>query len=397
MVGFAIPEDLMKFWTTLDIHPKTQGHQHQWSMIRGIETMTGHPMDLVSVAAVGDWPRHPARLVRGGIWSHAPGASDVMASFINIFPLKQITRFAAVCYHIWKWLYRHRTARQRIIFIYSSQSSQLWALLLATAVIPALRIAVLTDPPSVDMLGEGIVRRLSRRADRRLQSRGLQEMDGVVVLAKALADDFAENVPYCISEGIAPDLPMAASKACGTRFVAMYAGSLIAEFGVRLILDCVPLLPPGIEMWLFGRGALLHEAYETAAKYPALRVFGFRPRDEVVQMAADATIMLNPRSTSAWFVRYSFPSKMLESMASGTPLLSTRLSTIPEDYDPYVFWLDDESPEGLANRLVELRELGAVALRQKGTQARDFVREHKSEAAQGRRIWSFVSELLRKG
>jgi glycosyltransferase involved in cell wall biosynthesis len=114
-------------------------------------------------------------------------------------------------------------------------------------------------------------------------------------------------------------------------------------------------------------------------------------------MAADATIMLNPRSTSAWFVRYSFPSKMLESMASGTPLLSTRLSTIPEDYDPYVFWLDDESPEGLANRLVELRELGAVALRQKGTQARDFVREHKSEAAQGRRIWSFVSELLRKG
>jgi glycosyltransferase involved in cell wall biosynthesis len=188
---------------------------------------------------------------------------------------------------------------------------------------------------------------------------------------------------------------MAPPKGKKVPFVAMYAGGLVAEYGARLILDCVPLLPPGIELWLFGRGALLREAHETAAKYPALRVFGFCPRDEVVQKAGEATIMLNPRSTSAWFVRNSFPSKMLESMASGTPLLSTRLPSIPADYEPYVFWLDDESPEGLARRLVELRELGAEVLRRKGFEAREFVREHKSEAAQGRHIWAFVNKLLK--
>ena len=76
-------------------------------------------------------------------------------------------------------------------------------------------------------------------------------------------------------------------------------------------------------------------------------------------------------------------------------MLATRLPVIPPDYNPYIFWLDDESPEGLARRLVELRELGAEVLRAKGFQAREFVREHKSEAAQGRRIWTFVSKLLK--
>jgi len=333
--------------------------------------------------------------VRGGMWSHAPGACDVMASFINIFPLKQITRFVAVSYHIGRWLSRHRTPPKRVTFLYTSQSSQLWALLLTTGFVPALRIAVLPDSPSVDLPGEGRVRRLARRADRWLQRQGLRKMDGMVVLAKALADEFATDVPYCLSEGIAPELPMPPPKSTDVPFVAMYAGGLLAEYGVRLILDCVPLLPPGIELWLFGRGPLLCEAHEMAAKHSALSVFGFRPRDEIVQKAAEATIMLNPRATSAWFVRSSFPSKMLECMASGTPLLSTRLPSIPADYEPYVFWLDDESPAGLARRLVELRELGAEVLGRKGFEAREFVREHKSEAAQGRHIWAFVSKLLK--
>jgi glycosyltransferase involved in cell wall biosynthesis len=394
-VGFAIPEELMSSLTAKDMYPQAQGHQHQWSLIRGIESVTGYPIELISVAALGDWPRHPARFVKGGVWSHAPGARDVMVSFINISPWKQITRFVAVGCHIKKWLYRHRRSSRPVIFLYSSQSSQLWALLISTAFVPLLRIAIMPDPPSVDVPGEGRVRRLARRADRWLQRQGLKKMDGVVVLAKALADDFAAGVPCCVSEGIAPELPMAPPKAKSAPFIAMYAGGLIAEYGVRLILDCASLLPPGIELWLFGRGLLLGEAQSRAAQCPSLRVFGFCPRDEVVRKAAEAMVMLNPRSTSAWFVRYSFPSKILECMASGTPLLSTRLPTIPEDYGPFIFWLDNESPEGLARRLVELRDLGSEALRAKGFQAREFVREHKSEAAQGRHIWAFVSELLK--
>lgn len=392
-VGFAIPEELMNSWTAKDICPQVQGHQHQWSLIRGIEAVTKRPLDLVSVAGLGDWPRHPKRFVKGGSWSHAPGARDIMVSFINITPFKQITRFVAVCGHIWYWLFRNRASSRRVVFLYTSQSSQLLALLLASAFVPALRVTILADPPSVDLPGEGRVRRLGRRGDRWLQRRGLQKTDGVVVLTKALADDFATGVPYCVSEGIAPELPLLPSISRSGRFVAMYAGGLSEEYGVRLILDCLPYLPGGIEVWLFGRGPLLREVEETAAKWPSLRCFGFRSRKEVVARTAEATVMLNPRLSSAWFVRYSFPSKILECLASGTALLSTRLPTIPEDYNRYVYWLDDESPAGLARRLVELRELGNEALRQRGLLAREFVREYKSEAAQGRRIWSFVSGL----
>lgn len=396
MVGFAIPEGLMSSWTGKDMYPQAQGHQHQWSLIRGIESVTGYPMDLVSVAALGDWPRHPARFVRGGIWSHAPGARDVMVSFINISPLKQITRFVAVCCHIGRWLLRHRRSPQRVIFLYTSQSSQLWALLLTTAFVPALKIAVLADPPSVDVVGESRVRRLARRVDRWLQRRGLQKMDGVIALTKTLADDFATSVPYCVSEGVAPNTPLLPKgNANKGKLVALYAGGLTAQSGVRLLLDAVPLLSLDMEVWLFGRGELEREATELAAHDGRLKYFGFTPREFLLEHVAKASLLLMTRPSDIWLAHRAFPSKILEYMATGIPMLATRLPVIPPDYEPYVFWLDEESPEGLAHRLVELRELGAEVLREKGSQAREFVREHKSEAAQGRHIWHFVSQLLK--
>jgi len=58
-------------------------------------------------------------------------------------------------------------------------------------------------------------------------------------------------------------------------------------------------------------------------------------------------------------VRYSFPSKLIEYMASATPVLTTRLPGIPPEYEPYVYWIEDDSVEGIEHSLRAVMCVGA--------------------------------------
>ncbi len=46
-----------------------------------------------------------------------------------------------------------------------------------------------------------------------------------------------------------------------------------------------------------------------------------------------------------------FLQKNIEYMASGTPLLTTKLPGMPKEYYPYVFLIENESVEGYAKAL----------------------------------------------
>ena len=56
---------------------------------------------------------------------------------------------------------------------------------------------------------------------------------------------------------------------------------------------------------------------------------------------------MNPRFTGAEYTLYSFPSKNIEYMVSGTPVITTRLAGIPDDYYPYVFVFEEEINENI--------------------------------------------------
>lgn len=395
MVGCAVPEHLMESFAWNDVYPQVQAHQHQWALIRGLEIVLGEAISLISVVPISDWPRNPRIYVKGQAWMHREGVKDYIIPFINFFGIKQISRLLLVFIKVIEWRCRTSNKRPRVALIYTSQSSQLWATILAGAFSNIVRIAILPDPPSAGLKGEGSIMGGFRKMDRRIQKFGLKCLDGVVVLAEALALDYAPNVPFLVSEGIATGQRIRKEPYVGETFVALYAGGMYDDYGVRLILDSLPYLPHGVEVWLFGRGPLLAEAEKLALTYSSLRVFGFRRREEIMRYVSHASVLLNPRRSSASFVRYTFPSKVLEAMASGVPLLSTRLTSIPDSYGPHVYWLENETPEGFAERLAELRRLGSYALFEKGAKAYEFVVKNNSERAQGERIWRFVRSLSR--
>ena len=86
----------------------------------------------------------------------------------------------------------------------------------------------------------------------------------------------------------------------------------------------------------------------------------------------------------------------MEYMASGTPVLTTKLSGIPDEYGKYVYFFEDESIAGMKERMVEILSKSDNELYMKGRSARNFIIKNKNIMAQGKRIISLIKNKYEK-
>lgn len=63
-----------------------------------------------------------------------------------------------------------------------------------------------------------------------------------------------------------------------------------------------------------------------------VRSLGFLDQTSLRSAQMNAIGLLITRDPNEDYVRYSFPSKLIEYMATGTPVITTRLPGIPEEY-----------------------------------------------------------------
>ena len=112
---------------------------------------------------------------------------------------------------------------------------------------------------------------------------------------------------------------------------------------------------------------------------------------QIVDKEQEATLLINPRPTGEAYVKYSFPSKTMEYMASGTPVLTTVLPGMPKEYHPYVYLLEDETAEGIAEQLKQILANSDETLFRKGAEARRFVLEQKNNVIQAQKILEMLS------
>ena len=135
----------------------------------------------------------------------------------------------------------------------------------------------------------------------------------------------------------------------------------------------------------------MEELQQIAAEDDRVFYGGMLLNTQIVEKEQEATLLVNPRPTGEEYVKYSFPSKTMEYMASGTPVLTTVLPGMPKEYHPYVFLLEDESEDGIAAKLKEVLEQSEEDLFRKGCEAREFVLKEKNNVIQAKKILDMLN------
>jgi glycosyltransferase involved in cell wall biosynthesis len=239
-------------------------------------------------------------------------------------------------------------------------------------------VVVLTDPPGVVLSSDGFLSQLLKRLDILVVRAALSHTDGVIALTPMLAADLAPDLPCLIMEGILGTESAGVPRECPADTGAIsivYAGGLSVANGVDRLVEAVKSLPVGVSVHLrpLGKGPLAEWLDEQSATDARIGRAEYLPRKEVLRSYQSADLLVQPRPVNEPVVGYSFPSKLLEYMASGTPVLSTRLPGIPDEYEPHLCWIDDDSVEGIRAALERVLNETPRARRHRATGAKQFV------------------------
>ena len=249
-------------------------------------------------------------------------------------------------------------------------------------------VGIVTDLP--DMLS-------GSRFSKGLANFVIRHCTHYVLLTEAMNDYLNKRKkPYVILEGHA-DITMAeripAMEKKSSPRVCFYAGGVSRQYGLSNLVEGFRKADiSNAQLHIYGPGDYVKELEKIAEEDSRIFYGGMLMNTQIVEKEQEATLLVNPRPTGEEYVKYSFPSKTMEYMASGTPVLTTVLPGMPKEYHPYVYLLEDETADGIARMLTEVLSNPEETLFRKGTEARRFVLEQKNNVIQARKIL----EMLRK-
>jgi glycosyltransferase involved in cell wall biosynthesis len=171
----------------------------------------------------------------------------------------------------------------------------------------------------------------------------------------------------------------------------LYTGAIYEEYGIRNLLESFKYVEDeNVLLEIYGPGDMESEMSDFMRNDKRISYKGIVLNNEIVHLQRKATVLVNPRPTTRKFTQFSFPSKNMEYMVSGTPTLTTKLPGMPIEYYKYVYLIENESSEGIASSLKNILLKNDDELLQFGQRAKDFVLKNKSNYIQAGRILDFV-------
>ncbi|MBQ8783602.1 MAG: glycosyltransferase [Clostridia bacterium] len=223
------------------------------------------------------------------------------------------------------------------------------------------------------------------------------EFDGYIYLTEEMKEVVNPVKPFIVMEGIADVSDTFATHKTDKAYPSaiMYAGMLEEKFGIFNLIDAFESAKlKDTELWLFGSGNAVGEILSREKNNQKIRFFGHKSRDEVLMYEKAATLLVNPRNVNDEFTKYSFPSKTIEYMLSGTPMLTTKLKGIPHEYYDYLFICENNDALSLKQGLEQAMSASSEERLAMGARARKFIIEEKNSTKQTNRIVQFITEVL---
>lgn len=225
----------------------------------------------------------------------------------------------------------------------------------------------------------------------------ISKCDGYVFMTEPMNERLnSSHKPYTIIEGIADvsQINIAHNKNNHIK-KCMYAGLLDAEYGVKSMVEgFLSVDVRDTELHLFGSGPYVEELKEVLDAHKNIVFHGSVLNSEVVRMEKECDLLINPRPSVGEFTKFSFPSKIMEYMSSGTATMATRLPGIPNEYYDYLIPIEKEDSEGIKTVLSTVLKSADYDLENKGKKAQSWITENKNSKKQGERILDLISRTI---
>jgi len=379
-------------------------HKFTSAVIQGLDENLEQPVDIFNIINTHNYPTFPQLFFKTEKWCHKAGAKDWHIGYTNVFGIKYITQADALYRKLYKWVKSKGKEKCMICVHHIYYPAMLAAYKIKRRFGDRVKICLITG----DMNGQyGLVAQskkgpkqwLTYKLEKRVDKLATK-FDCFVFATPYMAEAFGvAHKPFAVVECAYLE-PAYYEKLEGAtddeQKIIFYAGALREEYGIPHLLRAFSMIEdPSYRLWLAGGGNAEQITAEYVEKDPRIDFLGFIPPQEVDARQKKSTVLISPRTTELAFVKYSFPSKTMEGLASGKPYIAHKLPCDPPEYASYIQYADGESDEALKDKIVEICQMSVQQRDAISQRAREFVLREKNPKNMCKRIvdlWQSVLE-----
>lgn len=318
----------------------------------------GEEIRLQAVGAYRAWPRGPSLPADSGV------------GYLNLPFAREVFLAGSL------WLRTAGAPRNRMLVTYNARPA--FAVMgLRWRAQGGCWLAIVADNPE-------------RRSERWIHDAAVRQATGVVFLSWNRYSTWKYGRALHLDGGVERSVKCSGPQ---SHKAIMYCGALSKYGGVELLIAAFrQVRSSGAELWLCGHGGS-GEVEEACKSDRRISFFGKVDDERLRELSTRAAVFVNPRPPGLQASDDNFPSKVLEYMSYGKPIVSTWTRGLAPEYRE-ILLITQENPRAMATaieRALEIDPGSREVLREKTA---GFI-EKRLWSAQARRLRDFVDELRR--
>ena len=367
----------------------------QWSLLTGLDIYYPE-IKVITVPYISTFPKKNKTIYfKRSFFSHKKGSRDICVGFFNLPLIRIVSRYINLI-RILKRVVDKK--EETVVFIYGIHSPFLKSVTKFFENNKLIRTClIVTDIPQFNIMGKNNpIYLILKKMDFRIINNAIDKIDSFVLLSKHMCEPLnVKNRPWTLIEGIynLNDDIKTKKYNDGLKRV-LYTGSLHERNGIMNLVNAFMNTDnKDYRLIICGEGDSKSRIITAAEKDKRIIFKGLINREEVLELQKKCDLLVNPRTSEGEYTKYSFPSKTMEYLASGTPTILYKLPGIPEEYYDYCYSISKEGSETLDQKIIEVLNKTEDELKTFGMKAREFILKNKNPEKQCEKISKMINRL----
>lgn len=393
-IGSFYPEDRFdEIWQNSKQH-YVATTVFQRALIKGWKENNYKNVTVLTFPMIGSFPRRYNKLYfkRSSLFSI--NKESVCEGFLNLPVIKHIDIFFKTKRYISKWVKKNKD-HKKVIIINSMALNIMKAVIDIKNKYPDVKVCLsILDLPEFSNSKSSNYKTKIINFSVKKSFDLLKYIDSYILISSAIYDKInIKDKPWMLLEGIyLPSDRDSIHHIPSDKVIILYTGSLHLKYGIEdLLLAFDKINDKNYELRICGDGDGKTLINEYIAHNNRIKFLGMLKHTEVLELQKNATLLVNPRRASEEYTKYSFPSKTIEYMASGTPVIMHKLEGIPPEYYEHLIFTESSSIDDLYKTMIAWGEKPKEDLENLGLKAKKFILDNKTAFKQSQRVMEFLS------
>lgn len=346
-------------------------------------------LDVISIPFLGAYPKaYSDYYFRGFSNTFNDRSGYKYLNFNNIFGYRNISRYHAAKKGLADFV--KCDDEEKLIIVYSPHTPFIRAANWAKRKDKRIKVCmvVLDLPQYMDLSGnQSVLYRILKSIDLKTFAHENIMIDSYIVLTEQMADVLKIGTrPYLVIEGIYEAVhPI--KKHENVYKTIVYTGKLNYAFGaLNLVRAFQEIKDSTIKLVICGNGEAKDDILKLAKIDNRIDFRGQVSSDEARKCILNGDILVNPRPNDSEYTKYSFPSKIIDYLATGNPVVAFKLDGMPDVYSDFIYSIPDNSISAICDTIKTVLDADTSEIALKTGAALEYIKNKLSKESVAKAI-----------